>query len=86
MNKITTRRCHERGHPELEVDYDPEKLLALDAERFAELLESMVHAGSRFEIGQSLQIGWSLAVLPAWVLVISVYILMDNFAGVRSTT
>jgi len=59
--RVTTRRCHERGHPELEVDYDPEKLLALDAERFAELLESMVHAGSRFEIGQSLQIGWSRA-------------------------
>jgi len=29
-------------------------------------------------------IGWSLAVLPVWVLVISVYILMDNLAGVRS--
>ena len=26
-------------------------------------------------------IGWSLAVLPAWVLVISVHILMDNFAS-----
>ena len=31
-------------------------------------------------------IGWSLAVLPAWVLVISVYILMDNFAGFRRPT
>ena len=31
--------------------------------------------------GQS--IGWSLAVLPVWVLMISGYILMDNFAGVR---
>lgn len=28
-------------------------------------------------------IGWSLAVLPVWVLVISVYILMDNLAGAR---
>jgi hypothetical protein len=31
-------------------------------------------------------IGWSLAVLPAWVLLISVYILMDNLAnGMRPT-
>jgi len=29
--------------------------------------------------GQS--IGWSLAVLPVWVLMISVYILMDNLSG-----
>jgi hypothetical protein len=28
-------------------------------------------------------IGWSLAVLPVWVLMISVYILMDNFARFR---
>jgi hypothetical protein len=31
-------------------------------------------------------IGWSLAVLPAWVLLISVYILRDNLVGVRGTT
>jgi hypothetical protein len=31
-------------------------------------------------------IGWSLAVLPVWVLLISVYILMDNLAnGIRPT-
>ena len=34
--------------------------------------------------GQS--IGWSLAVLPVWVLMISGYILMDNLAGVRGPT
>jgi hypothetical protein len=59
--RVMTRRCHERGHPELELDYDPARLLARDAEWFAEVLEGMVHVGSRFEIGQSLQIGWSLA-------------------------
>jgi hypothetical protein len=31
-------------------------------------------------------IGWSLAVLPVWVLMISVYILMDNLARVRRPT
>jgi len=31
-------------------------------------------------------IGWSLAVLPVWVLMISGYILMDNLAGVRRPT
>lgn len=31
-------------------------------------------------------IGWSLAVLPVWVLVISVYILMDNLSGARRPT
>ena len=31
-------------------------------------------------------IGWSLAVLPVWVLMISGYILMDNLASVRRPT
>lgn len=31
-------------------------------------------------------VGWSLAVLPVWVLMISGYILMDNLAGVRRPT
>jgi hypothetical protein len=31
-------------------------------------------------------IGWSLAVLPVWVLMISLYILMDNLTGVRRPT
>jgi hypothetical protein len=31
-------------------------------------------------------IGWSLAVLPVWVLLISVYILMDNLASARRPT
>jgi len=31
-------------------------------------------------------IGWSLAVLPVWVFMISGYILMDNLAGVRRPT
>lgn len=31
-------------------------------------------------------IGWSLAVLPVWVLMISGYILIDNLAGVRRST
>jgi hypothetical protein len=31
-------------------------------------------------------IGWSLAVLPVWVLMISVHILMDNLAGVVRPT
>jgi hypothetical protein len=29
----------------------------------------------------SYYIGWSFAVLPAWVFLISVYILMDNLRG-----
>lgn len=32
------------------------------------------------------RIGWSLAVLPVWVLMISGYILIDNLAGVRRST
>ncbi len=31
-------------------------------------------------------IGWGLAVLPVWVLMISVYILMDNLTNVRRPT
>jgi hypothetical protein len=31
-------------------------------------------------------IGWGLAVLPVWVLMISVYILMDNLTNVRRQT
>lgn len=31
-------------------------------------------------------IGWSLAVLPVWVLMISVYILMDNLSGFGGPT
>jgi hypothetical protein len=35
---------------------------------------------------KALYIGWSLAVLPVWVLLISVVILMDNLASARRTT
>jgi len=31
-------------------------------------------------------IGWSLAVLPVWVLLISIYILMDNLASAKGPT
>jgi hypothetical protein len=31
-------------------------------------------------------IGWSLAVLPIWVLMISGYILMDNLTSAREPT
>jgi hypothetical protein len=56
---ITTTKCHDYGHPELVLTLDSTSL-EVDARWFAGGLEQMVQSGSRFQPGQSLQIGWSL--------------------------
>jgi hypothetical protein len=61
MHSITTRKCHNNEHPELVLGFDPAAVLETDALRFAGTLEQMVESGSRFQEGQSLQIGWSVA-------------------------
>jgi hypothetical protein len=60
MRLITTTKCHDHGHPELALTLDSTSLEA-DARWFAGILEQMVQSGSRFQPGQSLQIGWSVA-------------------------
>jgi hypothetical protein len=59
MVLITTTKCHDYGHPELALALDSTSLEA-DARWFAGILEQMVQSGSRFQPGQSLQIGWSV--------------------------
>jgi hypothetical protein len=59
MLLITTTKCHDYGHPELALALDSTSLEA-DARWFAGVLEQMVQSGSRFQPGQSLQIGWSV--------------------------
>src|SRR5262245_15033582 len=61
MHSITTTKCHDNDHPELVLGFDPAAVLETDALWFAGTLEQMVQSGSRFQEGQSLQIGWSVA-------------------------
>jgi hypothetical protein len=61
MKTVTTTKCRAHGHAELQLTYDSARLLDADAQWFAGVLEGMVQSGSRFEIGQSLQVGWSVA-------------------------
>jgi len=62
MLLITTTKCRDHDHSELALAYDA-PLLEADARSFAGVLEHMVQSGSRFQPGQSLQIGWSMAWL-----------------------
>lgn len=61
MKTVATTKCRAHGHPELQLAYDSERLLEVDAQWFAGVLEDMVQSGSRFAVGQSLQVGWSIA-------------------------
>lgn len=61
MRTILTTKCRSYGHPELALSFDQTKLLERDAESFASSLEHMVESGSRFQPGQTIQIGWSIA-------------------------
>lgn len=61
MQHVKTRQCSSYGHQELTLEYDPTYLIAPDVVWFASSLERMVASGSRFQAGQSLQIGWLLA-------------------------
>src|SRR5215510_2680307 len=59
MVSIVTTKCRHHNHPELVLAFD--SILEDDARWFAGSLEEMVRSGSRFEAGQTLQIGWSIA-------------------------
>jgi len=59
MVSIVTTKCRDHNHPELVLAFD--SILEDDARWFAGSLEEMVQSGSRFEAGQTLQIGWSIA-------------------------
>lgn len=65
MQAVTTTRCSVHGQSELTLSFDPEKVLERDVLWFADQLEEMVSSGSRFQIGQSLQIGWMLVWFTA---------------------
>lgn len=63
MNVLSTLRCHAHSHPEFAIEFDPQRLLGLDAQWMADLLESWVADGQRFSDGESVQIGWSFTRL-----------------------
>jgi len=61
MLSVATTRCHEFGQAELVLAFNPRNVIEKDVRWFAAGLEQMVQSGSRFQAGQSLQIGWSIA-------------------------
>lgn len=58
MPTIKTTKCSARNHPELTLAFDAGKVLEQDVRWFASSLERDVDSGTRFEVGQSMQIGW----------------------------
>lgn len=58
-----TQRCREHAHPEFAIEFDPERMLAGDAEWLGQVLESWVVNGRRFAAGETVQIGWSFLQL-----------------------
>jgi hypothetical protein len=63
MRTITTTKCRAHRHPEFSLAFDPAKILERDAHWFAGVLEGNVASGTRYQIGESVQIGW----MWAWV-------------------
>lgn len=61
MKTLSTKRCHEKGCPEVCIRFDEETVLLDDAESFIRGLEETVLSGARFRDEQSLQVGWTMA-------------------------
>ena len=67
MRSVTTTSCRLHGQPEVTLAFDPNKVLERDALWFTGVIERDVEGGARFQVGQSMQIGWMWAwftVLP----------------------
>ena len=63
MDTITTTKCGLHGQPEMTLAFDRERVLERDVRWFAASLESDVTSGTRFQVGQSMQLGW----MWAWI-------------------
>lgn len=61
MDVVSTRACSAFGLREIEIAFDPDVTAEQDAAWFSATLERMVAQGSRFEPGQSIQIGGGMA-------------------------
>jgi len=64
MKSITTTKCSVHGQPELTLAFDPEKVLERDVRWFAASLEENVASGTRYQVGESMQLGW----MWAWII------------------
>jgi hypothetical protein len=55
---LSTTQCCIHDHPEFTLEFDEDLIPANFAEGLIATIELMVQAGSRFELGQSFQVGW----------------------------
>lgn len=61
MNVLRTTTCAHHGHPEFRIAYDPTVVVASgDAKWLVRWLEESIAEGTRFEAGQTCQVGWGV--------------------------
>jgi hypothetical protein len=58
MRESTTTRCKQFAHPEVVVGYADTGVVQEDVANLIRILESMVEAGSSFEPGETVEVGW----------------------------
>ncbi len=56
MNTLTTSRCAPHGHPEFRIAYDA-PVPPQDVEWLADILAGSVERGSRFQNGETIELG-----------------------------
>ncbi len=59
--------------------------LAINTQLTARWIAFLGYASAAFLLVGSSYLDWVLFVFPAWVLLVSLYILIDNFWGSRDT-
>jgi len=63
MKEYTTTKCHTYGHPEITILLDENSDLSPDW--LISFFEAEVENGQRFQIGETVQVGWMLTMLRA---------------------
>lgn len=64
MKTLRTTSCSHQGHPEFCITYDPNVVVVPDdAIWFLKGLEESVAGGARYKPGETIQVGWAIAVV-----------------------
>lgn len=63
--RVSTLHCSRVAHPEIVIQFDEPMVITSDARAFVTGLEEEVLSGRRFKDGETLQVGWSLALFRA---------------------
>src|SRR5687767_603213 len=58
--QLRTTECSRAGHKEFVLTIDETKVLSQDADQILAFVQGSVSRGSRFEPGQTVQIGWMI--------------------------